>query len=286
MPITALTGWLVVLQLAIATLSGLVLSFHYIPVPSLAYLSIVDMETADSLGRALRASHFLSAHASLFLTLVHFTLLVLRKASSLWENRAWTSGFIALFLLVPIAYGGRILPWDHHGGVSLVIAETFLGFHRETGLGSSTAATSHTLQRLLVIHGLGTALLAIPLVYHIRFKNVLAPSKDSPLEARPLAIACAVFLLTLFAALWVRTPLDAPFREPLTDVRIGAEWYLRWIQAIAVRSLRLAWIVLGGLGALVVISPRIHRRYGGRIAEFLWLGVGTLLILLTLLPTN
>jgi quinol-cytochrome oxidoreductase complex cytochrome b subunit len=47
-----LSGWLILLSLALAVLSGIVLATSYLPVPELAYDSVVDLESATAAGAA------------------------------------------------------------------------------------------------------------------------------------------------------------------------------------------------------------------------------------------
>lgn len=280
-----LTGWLILLSLALAALSGLVLAVSYLPVPTLAHESVVDLESTGLVGAAARALHFLSSHGCLALTLLHAVIALVARLDPPAPQRSWTSGLLALVLLVGLAFSGRVLPWDQHGGLSLVIAEAFFRVGDLSPVAALLGKAALRLQRLWLLHLLGTGLLVLCLAFHVPFRRRLASWRRSGPPRRAALLALGLVSGVLALSLLVTAPLGQPF-DGRAAVEASAEWYLRWLQVLSVRSNSLARLVLAGLVAFGLLTPRLDRSLGWRGVRATWLTILVALSVVTLLPVR
>jgi ubiquinol-cytochrome c reductase cytochrome b subunit len=276
---TVRIGWLVLLYLGVACVSGLLLSWHYVPAPELAYLSIVDLQSVSSAGKVLRSLHYFATHFAIAFTVLHIVLVLVRPGTA--PRSQWASGLGCLVLAVLIAYSGRILPWDQHGGVSLVVLASFLGVDGAAALLGGGAVQ---LQRVFVLHLVGTALLVPVLRAHVDFRVAAADAVAAPSWRRALAIAAGgLVLVTLASVVWP-APLGRPYAEEVAGA--AAEWYLRWVHYLALRSALWTRVVLVVLCALGLASPVWDRVLGARRVTGAWAVTLAAMVGLSLLPAR
>jgi hypothetical protein len=267
---TILSGWLILLCVAAAALSGLLLGWHYVPTAAHAYSSVVDLEAASLAGRALRSLHLYSCHFSVALTAIHLLLALVSKLQEPLEARRWISGVVATVLLVALGFSGIILPYDEHGGLALVVADGLLrlGEARPVAALLGGAAEHHQLQRVLLLHVGATALLAASLAWHVDLRARLAAWAQ---ELRGTLLAAGLTAGTLLVvALVARAPLGAPFVDAAPTVGV-APWYLRWLQQLSLRGDHVAQIALLVLLAAALATPALTRAIGERGPRLFWL---------------
>jgi hypothetical protein len=288
------TGWLVLLGVTAALVTGLLLGWSYAPTSSQAHRSVVDLESTSVFGAGLRSMHLLSSHAAVVLSLLHLLLVVARRAFAGWlggggeEGPGWTSGGLALGLLLLLAFGGRILAWDTHGGVSLVMLESFLRVGDASPLGALLGDVP--LRRLWMIHLLASGLLVLCMALHAPLRRVLADWRDGGRSLRPVALGAAALAALLIASVTLRAPLGPDFAltaaDPLAQLGVSAQWYLRWLQVLCVASIGLAQLVLAALFGLGLATPALARSIGAGRVRALWLAVLAGLIVVSLLPSG
>jgi len=298
--VIAASGWLILLFLGTAVLSGLLVGWSYIPTPELAHPSIVDLESATLAGRTLRSLHFFSSHLCLAITLVHLLSVLMQPYWSRPLRRAagptglssraqpftrWISGLLCLVLLIALAFTGKVLPWDQHGGASLVVAEGLLA---TPVLGTATALKLH---RVWLLHLSGTGLLLICLLAHVPLRARLSSWIRTPNKKTVAIIAGGALVAALVFSVLVSAPLGQPFSGRIEHGEVSAEWYLRWLQGLAVGSTDLARLVLLALLGLGLATPALQRRLGTRGSRFgdwgirgMWLTVAAALSVISFLP--
>jgi quinol-cytochrome oxidoreductase complex cytochrome b subunit len=298
---TSLSGWLALLYLGVSAISGMLLAWHYQPSDLGAFASVVSLEQIVRGGRLLRSLHFFSTQLALGLTLGHFVavLVALRAGGSAGaaerpavEERprpgvGFTSGLLALVLVALSAFSGRVLPWDQHGGLSLTMFGELFRIGGHDPLRALLGEGGLRVQRVFLLHLLGSALLAIALVVHLRvpararLRSWLAGGR------RWIGATLAALGAVGLAALWP-APLGEPFALGAlsSETVISAEWYLRWLQYLSIRSSPLARAVVLVALALVLAAPLYGRRLGPRGLRALWGGVLLLGLLTSLLPAR
>jgi hypothetical protein len=285
----ALTGWLALLCIPVALLSGALLGWFYLPDPASAHGSLVELESVVPFGALLRSLHSVSSHGALGTALLHFAA-VLRQDGARDRSTTWTTGVWALALLGALAFSGRALPWDQHAGLSLQMADRFLraGEVRPLSLLFGPLDGPLLLERVWLLHlGLTVGLAAL-LLWHLPLRTRLREwSADARARRRALAVGGGGLALLLVAGLVFRAPLGLPFAADAEQLaRPSAEWYLRWIQLLSLRAGPAALITLGVLVAAAIGTPLVHRRLGPRRLRFLWAGLLALLLLLSLVPAS
>jgi len=258
------TGWFMVCLLVSSLLTGLGLSWLYTAEPSAAHDSIVAMESAFGPGQVLRALHSVGAQAMLIAALVH--LVATLAASS--PPKGWISGVLALLALVAGAFGGRILPWDVHGALSLDLAHAFVF------IGSQPGFPALGLGHVSVLH-IVTALGAVAaLVVHADFRGALRGGSDDSNgwlgRAGQLVVLAGLCGWLAVVALY-RAPLGPSFDAVGLQGEVSAQWYLMWLQLLSERSLALARALLAGLLVLGLLTPKLVERWGWRSLRLTWL---------------
>lgn len=281
--IVAVTGWIGLLALVLAVLSGALLSVGYRPDAAAAHASVVDLESATVTGTAIRALHAYATHAALIALLLHMSgaLLVRRGATTReWFPTRWLSGVAGLALVVLLAYSGRALPWDAHGATSVVVARAFLTVGDPGLVDALVGRGPAVLPRLWLWHLALSGLLLAPVLVHVPLRNALPA-----LERRTILALGAALVALLALALLVRAPLGPP-ADPLAAPAAEAQWYLRWLQWLALRSPAIARAALLALLVLGAATPALNRRLGGRRLRLTWLATLALLVVLSLAPVS
>lgn len=98
--INMITGVLILNMLLVLILSGIVLSFGYMPFPTLAYGSVVQISQSSLLG-FVRNVHYWATDVLMMLTFLHLTRVVFSKVVDTKKRFAYWSG-LTLFVLVGI----------------------------------------------------------------------------------------------------------------------------------------------------------------------------------------
>ena len=280
----AVTGWLGLLALVLAVLSGLLLSWHYRPDAAAAHASVIDLESATVTGATMRSLHWYATHLALAALLLHLSCALVfgRRSTSTreWFPTRWLSGLSGLALVVLLAYSGRALPWDAHGATSVVVARAFLTVGETRLLDAVLGRGAAVLPRLWLLHLALTGLLLAPILVHVPLRGALPA-----LERRTLLVAGVAFVALVVIALLVRAPLGPP-ADPLAAPAAEAQWYLRWLQWLALRSPAIARLALLVVLVLGVATPALGRRLGGRRLRLTWLATLAILVVLSLAPVS
>ena len=286
----ALTGWLALLCIPVALLTGVLLGWFYLPDPIAAHGSVVELESLVPGGALLRSLHAVSSHGALGLALLHFVAVLLRRDGAHDRTGAWNTGVWAVALLGAIGFSGRALPWDQHAGLSLQMAERFLraGGVRPFGVLFGPLGGPLLLERVWLLHlGVSLGLCAL-LVWHLPLRLRLREWTAQPRAGRRALAVGAGGLVVLLAAGFVhRAPLGLPFVADAEQMaHPSAEWYLRWLQVLSLRAGQAALAALGLLLVAAAITPLLHRALGPRGLRLLWAGLLSLLFLFSLLPAS
>jgi len=267
-----LSGWLAVMFLAANALSGLWLWLNY-ETGTAAYDSILSMESVTCFGGFARALHYFSSHFLVAAVLIHFILLLARLGDhAAWGKGTWASGVAAGALGAAVAFSGKILPMDMHGGVSLVMLESFLPWG-DVGLkGLFSDGRGPRVGALLWMHVAGAAVFGLLLAGHVRgaVASAEASSESIAPRLRIGAGAVAGFLLVAASALFA-APLGCVYDERLAGVHVSAEWYLRWLQFLAESSPAALRIVPAGLLIMALVTPPACRTAGAGRVQALWM---------------
>jgi len=224
---TTLAGWVALLCLPVALLSGAVVGWFYVPDPAAAHATLVELESVVPGGAWLRSLHAISSHAALGLGLLHLLGGVLRRERRATSDedpvvpassRAWSTGLVALAVLGLLAFTGRALPWDQHAGLSLQMADRFLraGDLQPVRWLLGPMGGPLLLQRVWLLHlGLAVAL-ALALAGHGSLRARLREWTAAPRTGRrAIAVTVGALGLLVGAGLVHRPPLGHPASSSL-----------------------------------------------------------------------
>ena len=246
-------GYLRTLGFAAATvmvlqlLSGIGLSFHYVPTTELAYDSIRALEQDVPYGRFTRSLHYFGASAFVILVFLHLCRVFFTGAYKAPREFTWLTG-VGLFLLV-LAFGftGYLLPWDQKAyfatkvGTEIAGKAPFIGDVVRVALNGGEDVASPTLTRFYVIH---VVLLPLALLGLFGLHMVLIQRHGVAPPGRPVgdpgepgkpyfphhtlkeALVGAVVAVVLFWLAAVYTaPLEAIAEPSETGYNPRPDWY-------------------------------------------------------------
>lgn len=148
----------------ILCVTGIILMFHYIPYPAVAYWSIKDLEFVIPYGRLLRNMHRMAAH--LMVAVVFFHMLrvfytgAYKNALSIQANRPlnWLVGLVLLLFTLFLSFTGYLLPWDQLAywaitvGTNIARAAPLIGEKIRFILLGGNEIGRETLLRFYVLH--------------------------------------------------------------------------------------------------------------------------------------
>jgi ubiquinol-cytochrome c reductase cytochrome b subunit len=288
------TAGIISMLLALQFLTGVLLTFYYVPATDHALTTIAYIEKVLPAGSWLRALHHHGSQWLTFFLLLHIVQLFWRKS---YLNRpvAWISSIALLALILASGATGYSLPWDARAFFSTRVAAGIAGGLPLLGralrgwlLGGKEISTL-SLSRFFALHVLITpALIAALLVARFLFfrnnSSSQSPSPQTPVSlflypfpstqfARNSAAAGIVFLALALYAKKFPAPLG-PAASSLTPgylPRPGAQflWLYELLKYVPGRMGSLVAIFVPGLLflGLVVIPflklPKQGRTLGG-----------------------
>ena len=173
-------GGLSLLQYAILIVTGILLTFYYVPDVDRAYESMKDLQFAVPYGVFLRNVHRWSAEAMVLLVILHMMCVFFTGSYKKPREFNWVVGVGLLVLTLLLSFTGYLLPWDQLAywavtvGTNMARSTPVIGatgpFHELSGaridsdirfalLGGTTVG-QNALLRFYVLH-----CMAIPLVF-------------------------------------------------------------------------------------------------------------------------
>ncbi len=105
-------GFLSAAALGILVVTGIVLTLYYVPHPSQAYRSMLDLKHSVSFGWLFRNLHRWAAHAMVGLVFFHLCRTFYTAAYKPPREFNWVVGVLLFFLTLGLSFTGYLLPWD------------------------------------------------------------------------------------------------------------------------------------------------------------------------------
>lgn len=268
--------------LVLQFVSGLLLTFYYVPSIDHAHTTVAYIQKEVPLGWLVRGVHNYGASAVIVVLLLHLSQVFLWGAYKDRREALWLVGVILLNILLGFGFTGYLLPWDQKayfgtqvaGGIAEsipvvgdLVARVLLG-----GVGTGQA----TLSRFFSIHVLVLPALTLGLVamhvYLFRFRGRSGPASDDERTTRrsdpyfPSQFAkdtfAAALLVLLLVGLAARFPaLLGPKADPSASFIPRPEWYFLWaFQLLKVFPAFLGGVVAPGLlMTLLAAAPFVDR---------------------------
>lgn len=280
-------GGITVLATLITLLTGLALSFYYVPTPESAHDSVVLINDVVSYGAVLRGLHYWGAQLMVIAATLHLARIVFTGGYRPPRELNWLIGLGLLVITLIWDFSGYVLRWDEGAYGALLVGTNLFreipvwGESLYRALVGDAQIGASALIRFYGWHVIGLSVVAVcGIVYHLwRLKKdggisrpLLQPgeirlfiSKDE-LFLREFITGVIVAAALLVLTLLVSVPIG-PLANPggmTADVR--APWIFLWVQGL-LRFLPPLWAgILAPLALLLVLAliPFLDRRGPGR----------------------
>ncbi len=312
-------GGLSIFLMLVVGLSGVLVTFYYIPTPEQAAKTVQELAYLVPFGWLIRNLHYWSAQLLVLVTALHLLRVVFTGAYLPPRRLNYLLGLSLLVLCLFLDFTGYVLRWDQGvhwalvAGTNLVRSIPLAGDRLYAVLVSGSQVGAGTLTRFYAWHLFGLTLVTIiVVVWHIfrvrRDGGIAVPppeqrSDQARIPRRELArretlamLWAGVILIGL--AILVPAPLAPGIQQGASPAMESlAPWFFLWVQQLLTLGDPFIFGVLVPLGALLVLAlvPYItpHRltttdqgRWfpsGGRNIQALVAIITALILILTLL---
>ena len=116
------TGGITLFLFIIQFITGMVLSFYYIPYFEQAHKSIIEIVTKLNMGWFFRSLHHWGAQIAIVVLFIHVWSALLLKAYRKPREFLWLSGFILLGISIFFGLSGYLLLWDERAFAAVRVA--------------------------------------------------------------------------------------------------------------------------------------------------------------------
>jgi ubiquinol-cytochrome c reductase cytochrome b subunit len=139
-------------------ITGILLTFYYVPTPDHAYDSVQYITTQVTAGWFIRGLHHWGASAMVVLVFLHMLRVIIYGAYKYPREVTWFTGVILLLVVIGFGFTGYLLPWDqkafwattvgtHIAGTAPIIGDWTLRVMR-----GGTELSAVTLARFFGVH--------------------------------------------------------------------------------------------------------------------------------------
>jgi ubiquinol-cytochrome c reductase cytochrome b subunit len=237
------TGSVILMLLTVQLVTGVALTFYYVPSPEFAYDSVRYVMERVTFGAFLRGLHFFGASFIVVAAVIHMIRVVALGSYKKPREVTWITGVTLLLIILGFALSGYLLPWDQKAywatTVTINIARNgpFGEFIAGVLMGGETLGAL-TLLRWYAAHVflLPAALIAFVVahLYLMRRHGISGALKHVEGPSRPFypdhalkdtLVGAVVFSLLLTFAIVFRPPLDAVANPTDATYVPRPEWY-------------------------------------------------------------
>jgi len=291
----------------IQAITGVLLTFYYVPTPEGAYESVQTITNEIRFGWYIRSLHKWSANLMIIALLLHMMRVFFTGAYRKPREGNWILGCLLLFITLGFGFSGysliyeQLSYWGATVAGNILEAVPLVGNQLANFLRGGAQVGSNMLTRLFVFHiGALPTLMVVVLLAHLLLMRAHGVSDlGSPSEPEAprfpfipdhllTEIGIAMFLMFLLTFLAIVFPVGmGPRADPLTTPEhIKPEWYFFW----AFRWLKLVpdqvavitqGLFLGVLVAWPFFDTLIRKRRPESEAS-VWIGAGVVGFLLIL----
>jgi len=152
------TGGLAMFLFIIQFITGMVLSFYYIPYFEQAHKSIIEIVTKLNMGWFFRSLHHWGAQLSIGVLFIHVFSTLLLKSYRKPRELLWITGFILLGISIFFGLSGYFLLWDERAFAAVRVATggagnlPVIGGFIKSFLRGGIDVTGETLTRFYAFH--------------------------------------------------------------------------------------------------------------------------------------
>lgn len=225
-------------------LTGILLTFYYIPSPDKAYESVRYITEEVSMGYWIRGIHRWASNLMVIAIIMHMIRVFFTRGYRKPRELNWIIGILMLGVTLTLCFTGysmvynQLSYWATTVGTNMIKEIPFVGNAVLGLLRGGDEVSSNTLTRFFNLHiGFLPTILFVLIVVHIVFVRMHGVSKLEGNENEPTysfypehfyhTIIVALFLLTFISALTVILPpgLGEPADPNVTPAHIKPEWY-------------------------------------------------------------
>jgi menaquinol-cytochrome c reductase cytochrome b subunit len=283
-------GGIAILAFVVTCLTGVALTFYYVPTPTGAHDSIILINDVVSFGSVIRALHFWGAQVMVVAVTLHLMRVVFTGSYRPPREFNWLVGVALLVVTLVWDFTGYVLRWDDGAYWALLVGTNLFreipawGESLYRAIVGDAQVGASALLRFYGWHVVGlTVVGALGIVYHLwRLRQDGGISRPALKEgetrsfvsrdelffrefvAAALASAALVFLSLIFPA-----PVGAPTNVDST-IEVHAPWIFLWVQNL-LRILPPFWAGIAAPAfvlAMIVALPFFDRRGPGRAIWF------------------
>ncbi len=292
--------------------SGILLTFYYVPSPEFAYDSVVAISSEVRFGSYIRSVHRWSSHLMIVTLLLHMMRVFFTGAYRPPRELNWMIGCCLLLLTLGAGFTGYSLVWEQLSfwgatvAANLLAAVPLIGDQLADFLRGGDTVGQSMLTRLFVLHigALPTMMLGCVAIhiYLIRAHGVSELGSPTSDDSRRFPffpnhflteVALALFLMFLVTCLALIFPAGVGDRaDPLdTPDHIKPEWYFFWaFHWLKLMPDQVAVVTQGLFLAVIFFWPLldnwIRKKWPGSEASMVFGATGVIgLLVLTLLET-
>jgi quinol-cytochrome oxidoreductase complex cytochrome b subunit len=291
----------------VQAITGVLLTFYYVPTPDEAYESVQLITNEVRFGWYIRSLHRWSANLMIIALLLHMMRVFFTGACRKPREGNWILGCFLLFITLGFGFTGYSLVyeqlsyWGATVAGNILDAVPVLGPQLGNFLRGGPNVGSNMLTRLFVFHigALPTIMIAFLLAHLLLMRthgvSELGSPTGSDAKRFPFIpdhlfteIGIAMFLMFILTFLAIVFPAGmGPRADPLTTPEhIKPEWYFfwafRWLKLMSDRAAVLTQgIFVGLIVAWPFIDSMIRKRRPNSEAS-VWIGAGMVVFLLAL----
>jgi cytochrome b6 len=231
--------------------TGMILSFYYVPYFEQAHKSIIEIVTKLNMGWFFRSLHHWGAQCAIFTLFVHLFGTLLLKSYRKPRELLWFSGFILLGIAIFFGLSGYLLLWDERAFAAVRVATgglgalPFVGPFGQAFLRGGIDVTGETLTRFYAFHVTVLPFLSLALVgLHlllVQYHGMSVPlsqkgkkARETPFFPNVLYKDLIVWLILLGIVVTLATLLPPeignkadPLAPPPENVK--PEWYFLFL---------------------------------------------------------
>lgn len=245
------TGGITLFLFIIQFITGMVLSFYYVPHFEHAHKSIIEIVTKLNMGWFFRSLHHWGAQIAIVMLFTHLWSTLLLKAYRKPREFVWVSGFILLGIAIFFGLSGYFLLWDERAFAAVRVATGGAGNLPVIGglikafLRGDIDVTGDTLTRFYAFHvgilPLVTLCLMVLHILLVQYHGMSVPvsikkekSKETPFFPNFVYKDLIIWLVMLGIVVTLATlvpPEIGKKADPLAPApeNIKPEWYFLFL---------------------------------------------------------
>ena len=300
------TGGLALFLLVIQVITGMVLSFYYVPYFEQAHKSVIEIVTKLNMGWFFRSLHHWGAQIAIVVVLVHLWSTLLLKAYRKPRELIWFSGCVLLGISIFFGLSGYLLLWDERAFAAVRVATggagnlPVIGPFIKSFLRGGIDVTGETLIRFYAFHvsvlPFVTVLLIAIHILLVQYHGMSVPLsvkcekvKQTPFFPNLFYNDLIIWLIALGVVVTLATlapPEIGKKADPLapTPENIKPEWYFLFLfqtlklfpgQMLGLNGETIAIILVSAAMLFFFLIPLFDKKSqrGEKSPLFTWIGV-------------